>query len=97
MVGQGEIGVNGHLGAFEVAWEQENPIDLEVCTRCNACIRACPESAIDFSYQIDIDKCKSHRECVKACGAIGAIDFARASARAQASASTWCSTSRASR
>ena len=72
------ISVKGHLGAFEVVWEQLNPIDLEVCTRCNACIRACPESAIDFSYQIDLDKCKAHRECVKACGAIQAIDFDRA-------------------
>jgi ferredoxin len=70
----------GWLGAFEVEWTQQNPIDLETCTRCNACIRACPEQAIDYSYQIDMDKCKAHRECVKACGAIGAIDFARASA-----------------
>ncbi len=67
----------GWLGAFEVEWTQENPIDLETCTRCNACIRACPEQAIDYSYQIDMDKCKAHRACVKACGAIGAIDFAR--------------------
>jgi ferredoxin len=70
--------IKGHLGAFEVAWEQDNPIDLEVCTRCNACIHACPEQAIDFSYQIDMDKCKAHRDCVKACGAIHAIDFERA-------------------
>jgi len=70
--------VKGYLGAFEVAWEQDNAIDLEVCTRCNACIHACPEQAIDFSYQIDMDKCKSHRQCVKACGAIRAIDFDRA-------------------
>ncbi|HKW37936.1 MAG TPA: 4Fe-4S dicluster domain-containing protein [Burkholderiales bacterium] len=77
-VWSGEVGqVEGHLGAFEVAWEQSNPIDLEVCTRCNACIRACPENAIDFSYQIDLDKCKAHRECVKACGDVRAIDFAR--------------------
>ena len=70
--------VSGYLGAFEVSWEQANAIDLEVCTRCNACIHACPEQAIDFSYQIDPAKCKSHRACVKACGDIGAIDFARA-------------------
>ena len=70
-------GISGWLGAFEVEWIQENPIDLDICTRCNACVRTCPEGAIDFSYQIDMAKCKAHRDCVKACGAIGAIDFAR--------------------
>jgi ferredoxin len=70
-------GLSGWLGAFEVEWRQENPIDLEVCTRCNACIRACPEDAIGFDYQVDLAKCKDHRDCVKACGSIGAIDFSR--------------------
>ncbi|HQR22049.1 MAG TPA: 4Fe-4S binding protein [Burkholderiaceae bacterium] len=70
--------VEGYLGKFEVEWEQINPIDLETCTRCNACIRVCPEQAIDLTYQIDLTRCKSHRACVKACGAIGAIDFGRA-------------------
>ncbi len=72
------VGVNGYLGAFEVKWEQANPIDLEVCTRCNACIEVCPEHAIDYSYQIDLDKCRAHRQCVAACGDIRAIDFDRA-------------------
>ena len=69
--------VKGYLGAFEVLWSQINPIDLETCTRCNACIRVCPEQAIDYSYQIDLDKCKAHRKCVAACGEIKAIDFER--------------------
>jgi len=69
--------IAGWLGSFTVEWTQENPIDLETCTRCNACIRACPEQAIDYSYQIDLAKCRAHRDCVRACGEIGAIDFAR--------------------
>jgi ferredoxin len=72
------IQLTGRLGAFEATWSSSNPIDLDLCTRCNACIDACPESAIDFSYQIDMARCKSHRECVRVCEAAGAIDFNRA-------------------
>jgi ferredoxin len=70
--------LTGWLGAFEATWSSSNPIDLDLCTRCNACIDACPESAIDFSYQIDMARCQSHRECVRVCEAAGAIDFERA-------------------
>jgi len=75
------LALQGWLGAFEMEWRQENPIDLDICTRCNACIEVCPEGAIDYSYQIDMARCKSHRACVKACGAVGAINFARAETR----------------
>lgn len=69
--------LTGWLGAFELKWARNNPIDLDLCTRCNACLSACPEGAIGFDYQIDSALCKSHRDCVKVCGIAGAIDFSR--------------------
>jgi ferredoxin len=70
-------GLSGWLGAFELKWTRDNPIDLDLCTRCNACVAACPEQAIGLDYQVDMNKCKSHRACVKACDVAGAIDFSR--------------------
>ncbi|MBL8340534.1 MAG: 4Fe-4S binding protein [Rubrivivax sp.] len=70
--------ISGWLGAFEVQWLNDQPIDLDLCTRCNACIEVCPEGAIGFDYRIDLAACKRHRECVRVCEAAGAIDFARA-------------------
>ena len=69
--------LDGWLGAFDAQWTQENPIDLDVCTHCNACVSACPEHAITWNFQVDLDRCKDHRACVIACGAVGAIDFDR--------------------
>jgi len=71
------VRVEGWLGDFTLTWQRNNPIDLDVCTRCNACVAACPEQAIGLDYQIDMSKCSAHRDCVTACGAIGAINFDR--------------------
>jgi ferredoxin len=71
------VRVDGWLGAFKLAWQNNNPIDLDLCTRCNACVAVCPEQAIGLDYQIDMSKCSSHRDCVTACGAVGAINFQR--------------------
>ncbi len=72
-----DVRMRGWLGAFDVEWMQSNPIDLDVCVRCNACIQACPEQAIDLMYQVDASKCRSHGECVAACAEVRAIDFRR--------------------
>ncbi len=69
--------LSGWLGSFSLEREVGNPIDLDLCTRCNACVVACPEGAIGLDYQVDLSRCQSHRSCVPVCEVAGAIHFNR--------------------
>ena len=73
-----DVHIKGHLGKYAVQWQQSNAIDLELCTRCNACAAACPSSAINSLLQVQTNLCDRSGACEVACEQLGAIRFDRA-------------------
>ncbi|MBK8358648.1 MAG: 4Fe-4S ferredoxin, partial [Comamonadaceae bacterium] len=54
-------GLTGWLGAFELRWEANNPINLGPVHRCNACVAACGEDAMRPGLPIDLAACSPPR------------------------------------
>ena len=72
-----DVQIKGHLGKYAVQWTQRNAIDLELCTRCNACAAACPSGAINSLLQVQTNLCDRSGACEVACERVGAIRFDR--------------------
>lgn len=71
--------LTGWLGAFSLTWTQDNPIDLDLCTRCNNCLTV-PDGAVGLDYQLDRSRCVSEAAYLQACSTAGAINFHRPAA-----------------
>ena len=62
------------------AGQSDRPRPVHALQRVHA--TRVPRTRSTSRYQIDLDRCKRHRKCVAACGAVGAIDFDAQRARA---------------
>ena len=68
----------GWLGAFEVSWTQRQPDRPRPLHALQCLRRGLPRAARSTSTTRSTSRLHGHRDCVKACGAAGAIDFERA-------------------
>lgn len=69
-----EIEISDAGEGYKIVATERAPVDMEACTYCGLCAKACPESCIDPELQIDFAACTFCRSCEPVCE-VKAIDI----------------------